>query len=222
MPGHSIAADAGDATRPSSQRKTRARRAVYGIDSFRDETVRRRSRDAASHSCAFTAAFLGDFELLSALADAKSSPSLLPRARASVDTVGSTAGTALGTAIGTAAVATGEGAGAAGAVGTGAAEVLAHPFIAAHVDVDAVRARTAEAPLVPSLDAVNAGTIAEVGDMEKPKLKLDQAHFRAFAGWEFRDERLMQLELIDAIESEGVDPTPPAKDDGCISCCVTQ
>lgn len=32
----------------------------------------------------------------------------------------------------------------------------------------------------------------------------------------------MQLELIDAIESEGVDPTPPAKDDGCISCCVTQ
>ena len=28
--------------------------------------------------------------------------------------------------------------------------------------------------------------------------------------------------LIDAIESEGVDPTPPAKDDGCISCCVTQ
>ena len=56
----------------------------------------------------------------------------------------------------------------------------------------------------------------------KPKLKLDQAHFRAFAGWEFRDERLMQLELIDAIESEGVDPTPPAKDDGCISCCVTQ
>ena len=75
---------------------------------------------------------------------------------------------------------------------------------------------------MPSLDAVNAGTIAEVGDMEKPKLKLDQAHFRAFAGWEFRDERLMQLELIDAIESEGVDPTPPAKDDGCISCCVTQ
>ena len=41
MPGHSIAADAGDATRPSSQRKTRARRAVCGIDSFRDETVRR-------------------------------------------------------------------------------------------------------------------------------------------------------------------------------------
>jgi len=41
MPGHSIAADAGDATRPSSQTKTRARRAVYGIDSFRDETVRR-------------------------------------------------------------------------------------------------------------------------------------------------------------------------------------
>ena len=78
------------------------------------------------------------------------------------------------------------------------------------------------APLVPSLDAVNAGTIDEVGDMERPKLKLDQAHFRAFAGWEFRDERLMQLELIDAIESEGVDPTPPPKDDGCISCCVTQ
>ena len=65
-------------------------------------------------------------------------------------------------------------------------------------------------------------TIDEVGDMERPKLKLDQAHFRAFAGWEFRDERLMQLELIDAIESEGVDPTPPPKDDGCISCCVTQ
>ena len=34
--------------------------------------------------------------------------------------------------------------------------------------------------------------------------------------------RQYQLELIDAIESEGVDPTPPAKDDGCISCCVTQ
>ena len=26
----------------------------------------------------------------------------------------------------------------------------------------------------------------------------------------------MQLELIDAIESEGVDPTPPAKDDGFV------
>ena len=89
-------------------------------------------------------------------------------------------------------------------------------------DRKSVRARTTEAPLVPSLDAVNAGTIDEVGVLERPKLKLDQAHFRAFAGWEFRDERLMQLELIDAIESEGVDPTPPAKDDGCISCCVTQ
>ena len=58
--------------------------------------------------------------------------------------------------------------------------------------------------------------------IEASKVKLDQAHFRAFAGWEFRDERLMQLELIDAIESEGVDPTPPAMDDGCNSCCVTQ
>ena len=34
--------------------------------------------------------------------------------------------------------------------------------------------------------------------------------------------RQYQLELIDAIDGEGVDPTPPAKDDGCISCCVTQ
>ena len=103
----------------------------------------------------------------------------------------------------------------------GAAEILAHPFIAAHVDVDGVRARTSAAPLVPALDAVNAATIDEVGEMERAtKVKLDAAHFRQFAGWEFRDERLMQAELIEAIENEGVDPKPPDEDDGCASCCL--
>ena len=49
------------------------------------------------------------------------------------------------------------------------------------------------------------------------------------APWSFDGERIEASKTalraqwwVDAIESEGVDPTPPAKDDGCISCCVTQ
>ncbi len=93
---------------------------------------------------------------------------------------------------------------------TGAADVKAHPFFGG-VDWSALRAGTAEPLFQPSTDTINVDTIAAAGGHSPTKAgehagaAVGREHFAKFGQWEWRDERLAQIELVRAIEKEGVD-----------------
>lgn len=64
----------------------------------------------------------------------------------------------------------------------GAHQVMSHRFFD-DVDWLSLRAGSLPPPLVPSTDAVHAGSIAEVGEVEQPEVELDAAHFERFSSW---------------------------------------
>ena len=92
-----------------------------------------------------------------------------------------------------------------------ASEVSGHTFFAGF-DWRALRAGSLPPPLVPSTDTINAGSVAASGggfdedalDGEHKGVSLTEAHRALFAGWEWRDETRMQLELLSAFEREGM------------------
>eukprot|EP00908_Phaeocystis_cordata_P008149 Transcript_18817.p1 GENE.Transcript_18817~~Transcript_18817.p1 ORF type:complete len:641 (-),score=239.75 Transcript_18817:135-2057(-) len=83
----------------------------------------------------------------------------------------------------------------------GAHQVMAHAFFE-EMDWVALRAGLLPPPIVPSTDAVHAGSIAEVGEVEQPQLELDDAHFERFSSWDYRNPELMQREIVTAVRSD--------------------
>ena len=82
-----------------------------------------------------------------------------------------------------------------------APQVMAHPFFDG-LDWAGLRAGALPPPITPSIDAVHAGSIAEVGEVEQPKLQLDDAHFERFRCWEYRNLELMQKEIATAVRAD--------------------
>ena len=91
----------------------------------------------------------------------------------------------------------------------GAHEVMAHAWFQDEASFSWQRLREGEAtpPLVPSPDVINAGSIADAGgadDHDDPavgKVRFGPEDLPRFASWEWRDELLMQNEILAAIES---------------------
>ena len=64
----------------------------------------------------------------------------------------------------------------------GAPAVMSHDFFD-DVDWLSLRAGSLPPPLIPSTDAVHAGSIAEVGEVAQPEVQLETAHFERFRSW---------------------------------------
>ena len=62
----------------------------------------------------------------------------------------------------------------------------------------------ARAQRAPSVAASGGGFDEDALDGEHKGVSLTEAHRALFAGWEWRDETRMQLELLSAFEREGM------------------
>lgn len=92
----------------------------------------------------------------------------------------------------------------------GAHEVMAHPWFEDEPSFSWREMREGEAapPLTPSADVINAGSIADAGgtdDHDDPnvgRVRFGPDDMARFASWEWRDELLMQQEILMAIEAD--------------------
>ena len=87
-----------------------------------------------------------------------------------------------------------------------APQVMSHSFFGGF-DWAGLRSGMLPPPITPSTDAVHAGSIAEVGEVEQPQLDLEDAHFERFSCWEYRNTELMQREIATAVRTDATGGT---------------